>query len=93
MPYREQPLTEELIHDLESGDVLRHRNGSTYIVLRGAKQNGGRPIAVREVSIDRPNEWFLVRKHRRTRDMGIHRWIASGASSGTEVPRPPCVRE
>ena len=68
MPYREQPLTEELIRELEKGDVLRHRNGASYVVLRSAKQNGGRPIAVREVSIDRPNEWFLVRKHKRTLD-------------------------
>jgi hypothetical protein len=64
MQYKEQILTEELVRQLESGDVIRHRNGSSYVVLRSAKQNGGRAIAVREVVIDRPNEWILVRKHR-----------------------------
>ena len=61
-PSDSEPLTPEMIGNLERGDVVRHESGNEYIVLRTAQANHGSALAIREATVT-SGEWVLVRKH------------------------------
>jgi hypothetical protein len=50
----------EELRTLERGDIVRHADGDSCIVL---DNNNGRPIAIRTIEISNPQEWTIVKRH------------------------------
>lgn len=50
------------IKDLQRGDIVRHANGRSYVVICGATPDRN-AVAVSEIEVSNPSEWTIVKRH------------------------------
>lgn len=57
-------MTEQDRQKLNRGDLIRHRNGDSYIVIHSLPTREHHTIiAVREIEVSNPDEWETVSRH------------------------------
>lgn len=59
-------MTPEQFKSLHRGDIIRHRNGDSHVIIDTRYNNIGEPVehtAIREVHVSMPHEWEVVRQH------------------------------
>ena len=56
-------MTDETLRKLKDGDIVRHANGSAYIVISVSWPNGPDEspavIATRTIHVSHPSEWLV----------------------------------
>ena len=54
--------TPEDLKTLDRGDIVRHSNGDSYVVIVAAY--GNQPaVAVRDIQVSNPTEWKVIKRH------------------------------
>jgi hypothetical protein len=59
-------MTKEQIKSLIRGDIVRYRNGDSYIVI--GQIDSEHKLAIREITVSDGHEWTLVKQHDWTKD-------------------------